>query len=154
MKDHLLPHPRKLADDTLRTIIRDMGLKVTDQRILILKALQSGRVHVTAQEVFEQVHGKDQSVGFATVYRFLRALTEHHFVTEVRVGGSSARYELKPEGHHDHLTCTRCGRICEFENNRIEQLQVDVAKEFGFKLTSHVLELYGLCPQCQKAEPK
>jgi Fur family ferric uptake transcriptional regulator len=152
MKDHILPHPRKLSDDTLKTLIRDMGLKVTDQRLLILKALQAGRVHVTAQEVFELVHKQDSSIGFATVYRFMRALTDSHFVTEVRVGGASARYELKPEGHHDHLTCTSCGRICEFENNKIEQLQEHVAREFGFKLTSHVLELYGLCPQCQKSK--
>ena len=150
MKDILLPHPRKLADDSLRLIIRNMGLKVTDQRLLILKTLQSGRVHVTAQEVFEMVQKQDSTVGFATVYRFLRSLTDHQFVTEVRVGGSSARYELKPEGHHDHLTCTRCGRICEFENNKIEQLQEHVAREFGFVLTSHVLELYGLCPGCQR----
>jgi Fur family ferric uptake transcriptional regulator len=132
-----------------RQIIRDMGLKITDQRILILQTLRSGRVHVTAQEIFEKVTAKDPSIGFATVYRFLRKMTEMNFVTEVRMGGMPARYELTPHQHHDHLTCTRCGKICEFENKKIEELQVSVARQFGFTLTNHVLELYGLCPDCQ-----
>lgn len=138
------------AEQSMRTILRDAGMKVTDQRMLILRTLQEGRSHVTAQEVFEQVQKKDSSVGFATVYRFLRALTESLFATEVRMGGMPARYELKSGNHHDHLTCTQCGKICEFENNRIENLQESVAKQFGFQLTSHVLELYGICPDCQR----
>lgn len=150
-REDILSKPRKMDSTALRKIIRDMGLKVTDQRLLILKALHSGRVHVTAQEVFELVSKQDPEIGFATVYRFLRTLTDQGFVNEVRMGGSSARYELKPEGHHDHLTCERCGMICEFENSKIEELQESVARQFGFQLTSHVLELYGLCPQCQKS---
>ena len=144
------PKKTRVDETYLRKIIRDMGLKVTDQRLLILQSLHSGRAHVTAQEVFEVVSRQDTSIGFATVYRFLRTLTESGFVTEVRMGGSSARYELKPEGHHDHMTCTECGKICEFENNKIEELQARVAQELGFKLTGHVLELYGICPDCQQ----
>ncbi len=141
---------KRVDESTLRKMIRDLGLKVTDQRLLILKTLHSGSAHVTAQEVFEIVGRQDSGIGFATVYRFLRTLTEAGFVTEVRLGGSSARYELKPEGHHDHLTCSQCGMICEFENNKIEELQIRVANEFGFQLTGHVLELYGICPDCQQ----
>lgn len=137
-------------EQSLRTIIRDMGMKVTDQRLLIMRTLQEGRAHVTAQEVFEQVQKKDTTVGFATVYRFLRSLIENEYATEVRMGGMPARYELQSGNHHDHLTCTQCGKICEFENNKIEQLQETVAKQFGFHLTSHVLELYGVCPDCQR----
>jgi Fur family ferric uptake transcriptional regulator len=150
--EQLIPERRRRDEKSLRNIIRDMGLKVTDQRLLILKALHSGRAHVTAQEVFETVTKQDSSIGFATVYRFLRKLTDEGFVTEMRMGGSSARYELKPEGHHDHLTCVQCGKICEFENDKIEELQEQVAKKFGFRLTSHVLELYGICPDCQKSK--
>jgi Fur family transcriptional regulator, ferric uptake regulator len=135
----------KVNVDSFKRIIRDMSLKVTDQRMAILEALSRGRAHVTAQEVYEAVYKEDSSIGFATVYRFLRNLTEHKFVTEVRMGGLPARYELTPKNHHDHLTCTECGRIIEFENHEIEALQEKVAKYFGFKLTGHVLELYGQC---------
>lgn len=142
----------QVAPDTLKKMIRDLNLKVTDQRLLILEALQSGRTHVTAQEVFEMVLAKDSSIGFATVYRFLRKLTESSYVTEVRMGGLPARYELTPRHHHDHMTCTHCGKICEFENEAIEKLQAQVAESLGFMLTHHVLELYGVCPDCQRRE--
>jgi len=82
-------------EQALRTIIRDMGMKVTDQRLLIMRTLQEGRAHVTAQEVFEQVQKKDTTVGFATVYRFLRSLIENEYAIEVRMGGMPARYELQ-----------------------------------------------------------
>lgn len=134
-----------------KAIIREMGLKVTSQRIAILRCLSQGRKHVTAQELYEKVSRtpEGQGLGFATVYRFLRDLAESHFVTEVRMGGLPARYELAPQKHHDHLTCLQCGKICEFENRAIENLQIKVAEQFGFTLTHHVLELYGHCPDCQ-----
>lgn len=137
-------------DKTLKQMIRTMNLRVTDQRLLILKVLHDGLSHVTAQELYEKVVEKDSEIGFATVYRFLRTLTEHNFVTELRMGGAPARYEITPHRHHDHLTCTHCGKICEFENHEIENLQERVALQFGFKLTSHILELYGLCTDCQR----
>lgn len=145
----------RFQDEDFKKMIRSMNLKITDQRLLILKSLydsdkKSGERHVTAQELFEKVAKKDCSVGFATVYRFLRDLAAHELVTEVRMGGQASRYELTPKDHHDHLTCTSCGRICEFENKTIEDLQEQVAKHFGFQLTGHVLELFGLCPKCQE----
>lgn len=133
-----------------KQIIRDLNLKVTDQRLLILETILSGRPHLTAQEVFENVKAKDASIGFATVYRFLRTLTEQEFMTEIRMGGLPARYEWnRTQKHHDHLTCKECGKICEFENAQIEKIQEQIAKEFGFLLTGHVHELYGLCSKCQ-----
>ena len=145
----------KYNTDSFKKMIRSLHLKVTDQRLLILEALHSGkRTHVTAQEVYEIVSEKDSSLGFATVYRFLRKLTESGLVTEVRMGGLPARYEITPKSHHDHLTCTHCGKICEFENTTIEELQNQVARQFGFTLTSHVLELYGVCPDCQRREAR
>lgn len=146
--DEILVIRERFDIETLKRIIRDMGLKVTEQRLAILEALSRGRAHVTAQEVFEKVQRKYSDIGFATVYRFLRNLTEKNFVTEVRMGGMPARYELTPRSHHDHLTCTQCGKIVEFENRDIEQLQGLVARNNGFKLTGHVLELYGICPDC------
>lgn len=141
----------KLGEPAFKKMIREMNLKVTGQRLAIFEALHSGRAHVTAQEVYEIVNRNHPEIGFATVYRFLRKLTEYSFVTEVRMGGLPARYELTPQNHHDHLTCVDCGQICEFENMAIEDLQKKVATHFGFKLTGHVLELYGVCPDCQKS---
>ncbi len=134
---------------TSKRMIREMGLKVTKQRMVILEGLNTGRAHVTAQEVYESVNEKHLEIGFATVYRFLRKLTEQGFVTELRMGGLPARYELTPKKHHDHLTCTNCGKIVEFENNQIEKLQEEIATSYDFILTDHVLELYGVCSYCK-----
>jgi Fur family ferric uptake transcriptional regulator len=134
-----------------KKIIRDLGLKVTAQRLDILEAVRSGPSHFTAQEIFEAVTATSPDIGFATVYRFLRTLSERRFVTEVRMGGMPARYEWAAKQHHDHLTCSSCARIVEFENPEIERLQERVAKQHGFHLTTHVLELYGICPDCRKA---
>ncbi len=135
----------------LKQIIRDLGLKVTDQRLLILKCLLEGRDHVTAQELFENASAIDSSVGFATVYRFLRDLSAKNLVTEVRMGGMPARYEwISKKAHHDHLTCSSCGAICEFESEAIEALQEQIVKSFGYIMTGHLLELYGICPKCQR----
>ncbi len=147
-ESEVLIRREKLSEENLKRIIRDMGLKVTDQRLAILDVLSRGRAHVSAQEVFENVKPKHKEIGFATVYRFLKNLSEKQFVTEVRVGGFPARYELTPKSHHDHLACSRCGKIVEFENPDIEALQLLVAKNNGFKLTGHVLELYGICSDC------
>lgn len=142
------------AQDHIKGIIRSMGLKVTGPRLIILQCLSECQKshddrHVTAQALYEKCHRKDKSIGFATVYRFLRDLSDHQYITEVRMGGQPSRYELAPKKHHDHLTCTSCGKIIEFENSKIEKIQEQVAAHFGFKLTGHVLELYGVCPNCQ-----
>lgn len=142
----------EFEEDDFKQIIRKLNLKVTHQRLAILKAMHEGRRHVTAQELFEKVNKNNPEIGFATVYRFLRSLAENSMVTEVRMGGLPARYELAPKAHHDHLTCVKCARICEFENHAIEKLQEKVANQFGFLLTHHVLELYGVCPHCQNKD--
>lgn len=136
-------------EDEFKQIIRKLNLKVTGQRLAILRTLHEGGHHVTAQELYEKLNKQHPEIGFATVYRFLRALSDAHLVTEVRMGGLPARYELTPKSHHDHLTCVQCSKIYEFENKAIEALQEKVAYQFGFVLTHHVLELYGICPSCQ-----
>lgn len=142
-------------EDDFKKIVRSMSLKVTNQRMVILSCLYDSQKsyrdrHVTAQALFEKCYKKDSSIGFATVYRFLRELTAHQYVTEVRMGGQPSRYELTTKEHHDHLTCTACGKISEFKNDKIEKLQQQVASQFGFKLTGHILELYGVCQDCQR----
>jgi Fur family ferric uptake transcriptional regulator len=102
------------------------------------------------QDVFETVAAENPDIGFATVYRFLKNLSTHNFVTEVRMGGMPARYEWASRRHHDHLTCSECGKVVEFESDQIEALQEKIAQNLGFRLTGHLLELFGVCPACQK----
>lgn len=148
-KDVLVP--REKADiESLKRILRQLNFKITEQRLAILNQLSRGQAHVTIEEVHERVKRSFPELGFATVYRMLKSLAVKGYVTEVRMGGLPARYELTPKSHHDHLTCTRCGIIVEFENHDIEELQKQVAYNHNFELTGHVLELYGICPRCKK----
>lgn len=135
--------------EKLKELIRELGLKVTTQRIQILEILKYEKKHSTAQGLFEEVHKSYPNIGFATVYRFLRFLSKSGCITEVRVGNSPARYEWKTKEHHDHLTCIECGAVTEFESDKLEQLQVDIAQHFGYTLTDHLLEMYGICPTCR-----
>ncbi len=141
-----------LNEQQLKKIIRSMGIKVTDQRMAILEEIHSGDDHVTAQEVYEHLSHKYPDIGFATVYRFLRTLTNYKILSEVRIQGLPARYEWADKKHHDHISCSTCGKISEFENDEIERLQLQISKSLGYKLTHHILELYGVCDSCQKQQ--
>jgi Fur family transcriptional regulator, ferric uptake regulator len=88
-KEELVNRDR-LDSKAFKRMIREMSLKVTKQRLAILEALNMGQAHVTAQEVYEIVNNKHPEIGFATVYRFLRKLTDNKYVTEVRMGGKIA----------------------------------------------------------------
>ena len=140
--------------EDLIEIVRSLGLKVTQQRLCILRTLLRRGNHFSAGSIFEALKKGDSqevsnlSIGFATVYRFLRSLSEGGYITEIRMGGLPARYEWANQRHHDHLTCLNCHTICEFENEGIERLQRQVALSFGFQLTDHLMELYGLCSYC------
>lgn len=106
---------------------------------------------MSAEELYALIKKAHPGIGYATVYRTLKLLAEAGMAEERRFEDGFTRYEYKTsEGHHDHLICTRCGQILEFENERIEALQQDVAKKNRFKVQSHKLELYGLCSDCQK----
>lgn len=144
-----LVHAPEMQEIPSKKIIRDLGLKVTQQRIQILESVRKGPSHFTAQDIYETVTVNYPEIGFATVYRFLKTLSSHSYVTEVRMGGMPARYEWASKSHHDHLTCTSCGCVVEFENDHIEKLQLEVAQRHGFSLTSHVLELFGICKDCK-----
>ena len=138
-----------------RTILHDhmvrKGLRSTDQRRLIVETFFRSPNHVSIEELLAQVRREDPRVGYATVYRTLKLLAECGVANERRFSDGLTRYELADEAsHHDHLICLECGDIVEFEEDRIEALQEEVAERHGFLLRSHKHEMYGVCPKCQK----
>lgn len=134
----------------LQTYMDRKGLRSTDQRRLIVETFFHAANHVSIEELLAHVRAKDPRVGYATVYRTLKLLTECGVANERRFGDGLTRYELADDAsHHDHLICIECGDITEFEEPRIEQLQDKIAKKYGFHLRSHKHELYGLCAKCQ-----
>lgn len=129
--------------------IEEKGLKSTTQRDEVVNAFFNLKGHVSIEELHHEVQKKNQKIGYTTVYRTLKLLTESGFAHERQFGDGQARYEpVTTEEHHDHLICLKCGAIMEFENKKIEKLQEDVAKEHGFEVKHHKLELYGYCKKC------
>lgn len=126
------------------------GLKSTRQREIILDAFLRASTHPSTEELFLKIRRKHPTVGYATVYRTLKLFAECGFAEERNFGDGQTRYEWIGETeHHDHLICTRCGKIIEFEDPHIEKLQLEVADRHGFTITSHRLELYGYCDKCR-----
>ncbi|HEX4619926.1 MAG TPA: transcriptional repressor [Myxococcaceae bacterium] len=129
----------------------ERGLKSTRQRSLIVDTFFELGGHVTVEDLWSRVRQQDARVSVATVYRTMKLLSECGLAAARNFGDGQTRYEpAAGRHHHDHLICTRCGTIVEFENDRIEQLQDLVAKKHGFRVTSHKMELYGLCRDCQR----
>ncbi len=137
--------------------LKDVGLKATAPRMKILeifqKAQQQGAVrHLSAEDVYRLLVKENVDVGLATVYRVLTQfetagiLVRHHF------GNDRATYEVDDGAHHDHIVCTRCGRVEEFVDRDIEKRQRAIAEKMGFELESHSLSLYGICSDCQAKE--
>jgi Fur family ferric uptake transcriptional regulator len=129
------------------------GLRSTAQRRLVTEIFFQSSEHLSIEDLLREVRRKDSRVGYATVYRTLKLLKESGLANERHFGDGVSRYEVAhADTHHDHLICTECGKIVEFENDRIEQLQDDLAAQHGFVLTRHKHELYGVCADCREPE--
>ena len=139
------------AQSRLAVHMRSRGLKVTRQRDQILEIFLKIGKHVGVEDLLLAVRKDTPSIGNATVYRTMKLFVDAGIAEERRFSTGATLYEPRDgdEHHHDHLICTSCEQIFEFENEEIEQLQEQVAKARGFNLTHHKMELYGLCADCQ-----
>ncbi len=132
--------------------LRQQHLKSTAQRDDIARVFFARSGHSTVEELYTAVKQVNPGIGYATVYRTMKLLAECGLAVERHFHDGEARYESTVDrAHHDHLICEGCGTIVEFEENRIESLQAEVARRFGFRLSGHKMELYGRCRSCQKA---
>ena len=123
-------------------------LKLTRQREQILTVFLRME-HITAEQMYRLLNKKNPHIGLATIYRTLNLFCEAG-LAQARHFGAQTQYDnVAHKGHHDHLICTSCGKIVEFENCEIERLQEEVAAKNGFTIQTHKLELYGLCSSCR-----
>ena len=136
----------------LSAYMAEKGLRSTAQRRLIVDTFFEGAAHMTIEDLLNEVRAYDRGIGYATVYRTLKLLAESGVASERKFGDGLSRYELADDAsaHHDHLICTTCGKITEFEEPRIEALQDEIAARYGFEVTSHKHEMYGTCADCTK----
>ncbi len=137
--------------EELKKIVKQKGLKYTEQREIVLNVLLHADDHLTAEEIYNLIKTKrpDSNIGIATVYRALSFLEEVNLITSIAFGADGKKYESNTKDHHDHLICTNCGKIVEFMDEEIEKRQERIAKKNKFRITSHSMQIYGICESCQ-----
>ena len=134
----------------LKEALKDNRLRYTQQRQTVWDELCSTSDHRDAEDIYVTLVRNGLSVSRATVYRTIEVLVKKGLARKLDIGDGRSRYEMRQDNsHHDHMICVNCGRIEEFVDLRIEELQKDVAVRNSFILKTHKLQLYGLCRDCQ-----
>ena len=144
---HLVFKERPLDNSNLKKA----GLKVTLPRLKILEILENAKEHhLSAEDVYRVLLESGEEIGLATVYRVLTQFEEAGLVVRHHFEGGYSVFELDHGMHHDHLVCVKCGKVEEFVDEHIEKRQKEIAKQAGYTITDHSLNIYGVCKSCQK----
>ena len=138
----------------IEQLLRTRGIRLTPQQQLVLRRAVA-YLHFTSEELVKDVRLFDPSVARGTVYRTLTLLHQAGVVEKHDFRYGPPNYEVTfAKAHHDHLMCVQCGEIIEFQEPRVETIQQQVVKRYGYQLLSHTHKLYGLCAACQRTDPK
>ncbi|MGC9196439.1 MAG: Fur family transcriptional regulator [Syntrophobacteraceae bacterium] len=130
--------------------LRGLGLRITPQRIAILKVLAESDLHPSAEQIHALVSKDFPTTTIATVYKTLSVLKDAGEVLEIQFSGAYNRYDGKKPDPHPHLICVKCNRIVDPELGSLAGIFQKLASETGYKIIGHRLDFYGLCPDCQK----
>jgi Fur family transcriptional regulator, ferric uptake regulator len=127
----------------IEQLCADKRLRMTGQRRVIARVLSAAHDHPDVEEVYRRANAVDPRISLSTVYRTLRLFEAKGILERHDFGAGRGRYEEATRRHHDHLIDIETGKVIEFRNEEIEQIQERVARELGFSLVGHKLELYG-----------
>ena len=130
--------------DRIEKLCADRGMRMTEQRRVVARALSSSQDHPDVEELYRRAVAIDPHISIATVYRTVRLFEEAGVVERHDFGDGRSRYEELTDDHHDHLIDTKTGRVIEFFDEEIEQLKEAIARRLGYRLIGHKLELYGV----------
>ena len=122
----------------------EKGLRITEQRRVLARVLSEAEDHPDVERLHERSSAIDPGISIATVYRTVRLFEEAGILERYDFGDGRARYEAAPESHHDHLIDVESGKVIEFVDPELEQLQRQIAEKLGFRLVDHRMELYGV----------
>ncbi len=129
---------------TLEELCADKGMRMTEQRRVIARILQESDDHPDVEELYRRSSTVDPRISLSTVYRTVKLFEDEGIIEKHDFRDGRARYETVPEEHHDHMIDLETGSVIEFHSPEIEALQERIAREHGFRLVGHRLELYGV----------
>lgn len=146
-----------VSKEEFKKLLKEKGLKVTNQRLLVLEVLAEHRDdHMTAEDIYDLVKEEYPEIGLATIYRTLQLLLKMELVDRIHLDEGCIRYEIgdQPAGksrhHHHHLICKTCGRVQPFRHDLLDELEKRIEEETGFHVLDHELKFYGECRECLK----
>ena len=150
---------QKEVQELLKDRLKEKGLKVTRQRLLVLSVLEenSGR-HMTAEDIYELVAEDYPDIGLATVYRALQLLWDMQLVDRISFDDGGVRYEIghlfkgEAKHNHHHLICRKCNKVIPFGDDLLDDLEHHIEEATGFHVLDHELKFFGLCRECMKKE--
>ena len=148
-RGHLMKSDKHFEKENFRMLIENDGIGQLEERLNVIDTFLSTEEHVTLEELMRllQARGYDYEPEF--VLSCMNRWVEHCFAQKKRFEGQPARYEHRHLGkHHDHLICTKCGKIMEFNNEEMERLQLKISSTMGFHMLQHKMEIYGICSEC------
>ena len=133
----------QIAQSSLERMCIDRGMKMTGQRRIIARVLSNAEDHPDVEELYRRSTDVDPKISIATIYRTVRLFEEAGFLDRLDFGDGRARYEESSDEHHDHLIDIQSGEVIEFHDEEVEELQRLIAKQHGYELIGHRMELYG-----------
>lgn len=141
-----------IYEDAIKKL-KEENIRITPQRVAILEFLAKESKHPTAEEIYRAIEVNFPGISVATVYNNLRLFTDIGFVKELNYGDASSRFDFTTELHY-HAICKKCGKMSDFYYPGLEDVEMAASQLTGYTINSHRLEVYGLCPECQKEENK
>jgi Fur family ferric uptake transcriptional regulator len=140
----LRPEDTPADPERIENLCVEKGMRMTDQRRVIARVLSVATDHPDVEEVYRRAAAVDNKISIATVYRTVRLFEEAGILERHDFRDGRSRYEQVQDEHHDHLIDLQTGTVIEFHNEEIERLQQIIARELGYELVDHRLELYGV----------
>jgi len=129
---------------TLEELCAERGMRMTEQRRVIARIIETSEDHPDVEELYRRSVKVDAKISISTVYRTVKLFEDAGLLARHDFRDGRSRYETVPEEHHDHLIDLKSGEVIEFHSPEIEALQERIAREHGFQLVDHRLELYGI----------
>lgn len=149
----------KKTEELLKKKLKEKGLKVTHQRLLVLSVLeQNNGKHMTAEDIYELVSEECPEIGLATIYRTLQLLRDMELVDRINLDDGCVRYEIghlimgDAQHNHHHLICRKCNKVIPFTDDLLDELEHHIEKVTGFHVLDHELKFYGLCKECMEKQ--
>jgi Fur family ferric uptake transcriptional regulator len=133
-------------------VLQEKGYRLTSQRMLIIEALHNADNHISAEEIYKQLHSRYPYSNISTVYRTLELLKKLNLVTETDFGEGHVCYHVAEKGHHHHLVCHTCNKVMNLDESILYPLKDALLRDYDFDADLRHLAISGECSDCRKKQ--